>query len=339
MATMDVFKTDAYSMTELSAAVQELSFVPSFLGDLGIFDEVPLLSRNVIVEKRGQSLALIPASADGSPPKQESVDLASVRNFRSVRLADAFTMYASEIAGFRDFGSSSSFKQVQKEYMTRMSKVRANMDLTHEFHRIGALQGVLLDADGATVIYDWFSEFGIAQAANIDFALQTTTTDVRAKCHQVVRQMRVAGKGSITPQTRVAAVCGDSFYDRLINHDAVKATYNNWQAAAALRENIAYDYFRFGGIDFYNYRGADDSALVAPANNAARFFPVGARDVFKKFMSPADEFMPFVGTLGEDVYAMNIIDKDREAWTKGELYSYPLYMCMQPQVLQRATTA
>ncbi|WP_234613981.1 major capsid protein [Agrobacterium vitis] len=86
-----------------------------------------------------------------------------------------------------------------------------------------------------------------------------------------------------------------------------------------------------------NYRGTDDNSTVAIPTDEASIFPVGASNVFKKFVSPADEFMPFVNTKGQDVYAMNIVDKDRESWAKGELYSYPLYMCVQPQVLRRAT--
>jgi hypothetical protein len=34
-------------------------------------------------------------------------------------------------------------------------------------------------------------------------------------------------------------------------------------------------------------------------------------------------------TLGQDTYAMNIPYRDRQAWTGGELYSYPLYFCQR----------
>ncbi|MNO02314.1 hypothetical protein D3C81_2226760 [compost metagenome] len=72
---------------------------------------------------------------------------------------------------------------------------------------------------------------------------------------------------------------------------------------------------------------------MAIAPDEAKFFPVGAKDVFKKAMAPA-EFGPYVNTLGQDTYAMNIVDRDRQAWTRGELYSYPLYFCQRPDVLR-----
>jgi hypothetical protein len=83
-----------------------------------------------------------------------------------------------------------------------------------------------------------------------------------------------------------------------------------------------------GGITWHNYRGTDDNSTVAIAPDEAKFFPVGARDVFKKAQAPA-EFGPYVNSLGQDTYAMNIPDRDRQAWTGGELYSYPLYFCQR----------
>ncbi|MVA17426.1 major capsid protein [Agrobacterium vitis] len=337
MASMDIFRDDAFSMVELSAAVKEVAYVPQLLGSLGIFEEKGVYVRKIAVEKKGDTLSLIPTSPDGSAPRQSTPNTGNIRDFRSVRLADAFTLYASEVAGFRAFGTESELKVVQTEYAERMASVRTNMDLTHEYHRLGALQGKLLDANGTSVIYDYFDEFDIAEPSAIDLALDVDTTDVRGKCHELTRVMARSAKGAFTTATSVHALAGDEFYDTLVNHERVIRTYENWAAAADLRQNIAFQAFTFGGITWHNYRGTDDNSTVAIPTDEASIFPVGASNVFKKFVSPADEFMPFVNTKGQDVYAMNIVDKERESWAKGELYSYPLYMCVQPQVLRRAT--
>lgn len=336
MASMNIFNDDAFSMVELSTAVKDIEYVPQLLGSLGIFEEKGIYTRKLAIEKKGQSLSLIEASPDGAAPRQNTKELANIRDFRTVRLADSFTLYASEVAGMRAFGTESELQVVQTEYAERMSDVRGNMDLTHEYHRLGALQGVLLDADGSSVIYNYFDEFGITEEAAIDFGLDSETTDIRGKCHEVTRAMARSAKGAFTTRTTVHALAGDEFFDSLVNHPKVVRTYEGWAASADLRQNVAFQAFPFGGVVWHNYRGTDDASTVAIGADEAKFFPVGASDVFKKFMSPADEFMPFVNTKGQDVYAMNIIDKDREAWTKGELYSYPLYMCVKPQVLRKA---
>lgn len=335
MASMDIFKDDAFSMVELSAAVRDVSYVPQLLGSLGVFDEKGVFTRKIAIEKKGDSLSLIPTSPDGAAPRQNIQQQANIRDFRTVRLADSFTLHASEVAEMRAFGTESELKVVQVEYAERMADVRTNMDLTHEFHRLGALQGKLLDADGTSVIYDYFDEFDIAEEAAVDFALDVATTDVRGNCHELTRDLARSAKGAFTSSTSVHALVGDGFYDDFINHPNVIRTYEGWAAAADLRKNVAFEAFTFGGITWHNYRGTDDNSTVAIDPDEVKFFPVGAKDVFKKFMAPANEFMPFVGTKGQDVYAMNILDRDREAWAKGELYSYPLYMCVRPQALRK----
>lgn len=338
MADMDIFNEDPFRMVELTDAVRDMDFAPQLLESLGIFEEKGVFTRSVAIEKKGQTLSLIETSADGSAPKQETQNLGNIRNFRTSRLADGFTLFASEVAEMRAFGTSSELAVVMTEYGERMSGVRGNMDLTHEFHKLGSLQGKLLDADGTTVIYDYFDEFGIAETAAIDFALGTDTTKVRIKCQEVTRAMARASKGAFTSATQVHALCGDEWYDKFIEHPSVIRTYESWAAAADLRQNVAFESFTFGGITFHNYRGTDDNSTVAIPTGEAKFFPKKARGVFKKFMAPANEFMPFVGSKGQDTYALNVEDKDRQSWVKGELYSYPLYMCLKPEVLRKATT-
>lgn len=334
--SMDAFNNRAFSMVSLTAAVDKVDYVPNLLGSLNIFEPEPVYTRTVAVERKAQGLALIPTSPLGAPPRETNRDGRTIQDLRTTRLVDSFTMYAYEIEGIRAFGTESEFESLQTEYANRMAKVRGNMELTHEFHRLGALQGKLLDADGVTVIYDYFAQFGIAEPAAVSFELDVATTVVRDVCQQIIRGMARSSGGAFTPATQVHAIAGDDFYDALIRHPSVVETYKNWQAAEALRERTAFESFYFGGITFHNYRGTDDNSTVAVPTNQAKFFPVGAKDVFKKAMAPA-EFGPYVNTRGQDTYAINIVDKDRQAWTKGELYSYPLYLCTLPEVLRKAT--
>lgn len=335
MVAMDIFNSSAFSMTSLTGAVDKIDYKPQLLGSLGVFEDMPVRTRNLFVDRREHTLALIPASPTGAPPEELQGDDRDAVSLRTTRLAKSFTLYASELDGIRSFGSETELEQVMVEYMRRMGLLRDDMDLTHEYHRLGALQGKLLDADGTTVIYNYFTEFGVAEPTAVDFALTTDTTNVRQKCQGVIRSMQRSAKGAFTPATTVHALTGDTFFDNLIDHPNVRDTYKNWSAAADLRENLAFRSFPYGGIMFHNYQGTDDNSTVAIPVNEAKFFPVGARGVFKKAMAPA-EFGPYINTLGQDVYAMNIPDRDRQAWTKGELYSYPLYFCQRPDVLQKA---
>ncbi|WP_116082099.1 major capsid protein [Tropicimonas sp. IMCC34011] len=337
MATMDIFGNSAFSTTSLSGAIERRPYVPQLLGSLGLFTPEPVRTRNIFVDRIEGGLTLIPTSADGAPPDILDREDRDAVSLRTTRLAKRFTLYAHELDGIRAFGSETELMQVQREYMRRMDRINADMELTHEFHRLGALQGVLLDADGSTVIYDYSTEFNEAIPAAISFELDQATTDVHAKCKEIARGMARSAKGNLAGAS-IHAICGDAFYDQLVSHPSVEKFYLNQAAARDLQaaQGAIFESFRVGGITFHNYQGTDDNSTVAVPTDEAKFFPVGARDVFKVAYAPL-ETLDFVGTPGQRVYAMNVPDRERNMWTKGEIYSYPLHVCSQPRVLRKAT--
>jgi hypothetical protein len=333
---LDIFKQNAFATTTLTAAIKDMEFKPSYLTQLGIFDPTPIRGYTFAVEGTANSLKLIETSPLGAPPKDRTPDARNMRDFRTVRLAERFKLNMVELSGIREFGSEEQLKQVAQEVAMRFTQIREDMELTREFHMLGAIQGILLDADGTTALYNYWDEFGLSAPTNFSLALNTTSTNVRTKLHELTRAQARASKGAIGPGVKWHALAGDEFFDKLVDHENVRASYLNYQAAAELRQNKAFGSFEYGGVMFHNYRGTDDNSTVAVDNDKAILFPVGARDVFKEVLSPA-EFDPWVNTLGQREYAFTIPDLERGAFVHGELYSYPLYMCQRPQVLRTLT--
>lgn len=338
MATLDAFNSDLFSLTSLSGKVDKLDYVPGLIGSLGIFEATPVRTRTVWVDRRAGEVNLIQTSANGAPPEELARDSRSAVPLKAVRLAKGATIYADEIASWRAFDTESEQTVVMTEYARRMERVRQDMEYTHEKHRLGALQGILLDADGST-IYNYATEFGESIPAATSFELDVAGTDVRGICNALVRSVARSAKGAwIDGRTELHALAGDAFYDALINHPTVRETYLNWSAAADLRQGTAFGAFTYGGITFHNYRGSDDNTEIAVNTNQAKFFPVNARDVFKHVMAPADEFMPYVGAPGQNIYSMNLRDPSgRDAFVRNEQYSYPLYICQRPGLLRAGT--
>lgn len=340
MPTLDVFNSDAFSMRSLTAAIESVPYQPNLLGSLGIFEAVPVRTETVQIESRDGVLSLVQTDQRGAPPAQRTTEKRKMRDFRTRRLAKSDTLRAAEIQNIRAFGQESEMMAVQAEVMRRYSGptgILRDLELTWENHRLGAVQGIVLDADGST-LDNWFTAFGETQPAEIDFALGTATTNVRGKCADVVRAMQRAAKGAWLPTTRVVGLASDAFWDALVNHALVRDTYLNWQAAADLRKDITWQQFDFGGITFINYRGTDDNSTVAITADKCKFFPVGAPGVFQVAMSPG-ESLDMVNTLGRPVYGMIVPDRDRNMFVNIEAYSYPLFYCTRPLMLQRAKRA
>lgn len=334
MATMDIFNLPQFSVASLSGMVDRLPYVPTLLGSLNLFEPMPVRSRNIMIDRRNGGLRLIMTSADGAPPEVLEGEERDMVYLRTTRLSKRFTLYAYELDGIRAFGTESELEQVMVEYTRRAARIKADMSATHEHHRMGALTGVLLDADGTTVIRNYFDEFGIEQPAPLELDFRHTTTGIRRQLAVIARDLMDKSDGLITDGTSIHALIGDAAFDLLITHPEVERTYLNWAAAQELRGALpVYGSFTFGGITWHNYRGVSGNSALSIPSNGVRFFPVGTRDVFVKAMAPY-EGLGYLGTAGQDTYMINIPDRDRDQWTKGEIYSYPLYMCQRPEVLR-----
>jgi hypothetical protein len=334
MAALDILSNPAFAPIPLTRAARRLPYVPQFLGSLNLFDVDRIRTSMVAIRSMDGKLALIPTTERGGDPVLGQSDAGEEVYFKTPRLAKRQRKQAHELQNLRDFENPDQFVAVQ-DYITRIqASQRRDMELTHEFHRLGAIQGKLLDANGTTVLANFFTRFNIAEPALLDFELDDPATDVRAKCTAVKRAMTLAGKGVILPTTRIYALAGDNFFDLLVGHAKVVDTFR-YQEGQRLRDNMAYTSFDFGGITWVNYRGTDTASPVAIPTDEARFFPVGAPGVFGVSFSPF-EGQDFVNTPGEDVYSIVVRDMERGFWFQPEIYSYPFHYCALPAVLQRA---
>lgn len=341
MATLDIFKSSAFGMVSITEALNNVPFQPGLITGLNLFTPKPVRTVGVSVEEKNGTLALIQTSERGAPLTEADREKRKIRDFRTVRIAKHDRLTASEIQGIRAFGSETELMQVVDEVNQRMNGetgLMRDVELTWENMALGAVQGIVTDADSST-IYDFYSEFGISAASEIDFDLDNASPAsgaVRKKCSQVVRQMQKAANGGWIPRrTYVMAICGDTFWDDLTAHSEVRQTYLNTQEAKALREGLAYESFNYGGITWVNYRGTDDGSTVTVGATKAKFFPVNGRGVFQVAYSPAETF-DYVNTPGLPVYGMVLPDQQRNAFVDLEVYSYPLFMCTRPAMLQSA---
>ncbi|MFC5760529.1 major capsid protein [Rhizobium sp. GCM10022189] len=333
----DVFNQNAWGVIEMQEeVVDRVDFKPQLLGSLGLFSPIYSRSRTIAIVDRNGTLTLIPTSPTGAPPEELIPKGAKVRTMEAVRLAKGSTIYAIELAGIAALPMEDQTVEVADEVSSRTAQITDDLELTWEHMRFGAIQGKVLDADGTTVLVDWYNFWGIAEPAEIDFELDVDTTDVRKKCRDVKRAMQKAGKGIWTPGTRVGSLVGDTFFDTLVNHKQYKETKLNTEGAMALEGIEGYSVVTFEGITFINYRGTDDDSTIAIATDKARFFPIGARNAFQVGWAPASEFKPYLNKRGQEKVGLLLADTSgRDEWDRIEIYSYPLFIATRPEMLLR----
>ncbi len=345
MVSMNIFRNDAFSAMELTSAVERLPYEPAGLAALNIFTPRPIRTTALAVEERDGVLSIIATSERGAPIANErTTEKRKMRYFETPRITSGDTLWASEIQSIREFGQETELMQVQTEVARRLAGptgLLANVRYTKENMRLGAIQGLLLDKDGST-LYNWFDEFGIAAPTTFFFDLAAGTANtIRPKVNAVTRAMYRAAKGAMGPGARIIALCGDGFYDKFVNHPDVIRTFLNWSDAKEIRDGNSgnsFGSFSFAEIEWVNYRGSDDNTTIKIATEEVKFFPANSPGIFEEAMAPAETF-DFANTLGREFYVIPIIDRDRNMFWRQEVYSYPLFICKRPEVLQKGSSA
>lgn len=337
MPTMDVFNQDAFSATQLSAVIDRIDYVPDTLSQIpGLIVEDPVYTKEIYVEERSTGAVILPFSERGTPPHQTGGDKREARPFKTLRFSDASRISASELFAILKHGSAVELTSLQEEVVRRQKKMLMNANQTVEYHIFNLVtQAKVLDRDG-TVKYDWADEFDQSIPAEVDFDLDNASPAegaVRKKCTAVARSIKKSLKGAMP--TRIVGICGDNFWDDLTSHPEVVKTFTGWAAAADLRNNHggAWSEFRYGDINFVNYRGTDDGSFGVHTDKC-KFFPVGA-GIFRWALSPGESFAD-LGKPGQRFYSNTVIDRDRDQWTDIEMYSYPLPICTTPSALGQA---
>lgn len=329
---MDLTLINAFSLTEVSAAI---NIVPNRYGRLQELNLMPVrgvVQRDIAVEEKNGSLALIPTEQYGGPGVVGKVGKRKVRTFRIPKLVYDEYVSPQEVQGVRAFGGNGQ-QALAALLNDKLETARSKHDITLEHLRMGALKGTIVDADGST-IYNLYTEFGIVQKT-VDFALGTTTTKVAEKCREVLRHIEDNLLGEV--MQRVHVLVSPEFYDKLIGHSKVEAAYANWTAAAERLGGDLRSGFTFGGLTFEEYRGqstdTSGSAVRFIAANDGHAFPVGTSQTFSTYVGPAD-FNETVGSLGQ-VYYAKVQPAEFDRGYKVHTQSNPLPMCLRPAVCVR----
>lgn len=324
MAEISIFEDEAFSVSSLLTVINEEHALPGQIAGMGLFEEQGVATTTVQIEKDGNVLALVPAASRGGTGFAVIADKRQLIPFNTVHLPQVFQILADEIQGIRTVGSMTELQGVEAVVARRVEKARRQLDLTHEFQRIGALGGKVLDSDGATVLLDIYQRFGITRPAVFSMGLGSPDTDVSAKCVTVLEAQEDA-LGNVT-STGARALCGRSFWAQLIAHKNVREAYLASEAASQLRGDRR-ESFSFGGILWERSRGRHAGEGFI-ADDRARVIPEGVPELFISAFAPAD-YMETVNTEGLPYYAkLERLPFDKGVM--GEAQSNPLHLCTRP---------
>lgn len=323
MAEISIFEDDAFSVTSLLASINEEHVIPGQIAASGLFAEEGSTTITQQIEKDGDVLELVAAAPRGAPGQVVIGSKRQMLPFNNVHLPQQFTIMADEIQGIRAFGSRTELQGVQDVVNARIGKARQQLDMTHEYQRIGAIKGQILDKDGQTELFNLFQIFNIKQQKlSMDLA---GASDVSIKAAEAL-DMQEDALGNATG-IGSTAWCGKTFWAKLLANDAMRETYLNYAGASALQGDRR-QAFEFGGVLWIRYRGKVGGVPFV-ADDEAYLVPDGVPGLFKSVFAPAN-YMETVNTLGVPYYSK----LERLPFDKGvlgEAQSNPLHICTRPR--------
>lgn len=321
MAEISIFEDDAFSVTSLLASINEEHVIPGQIAASGLFTEEGSTTVTQQIEKDGDVLELVAAAPRGAPGQVVIGSKRSLLPFNCVHLPQEFTIMADEIQGIRAFGSRTELQGVQDLVNAKQNKARGQLDLTHEYQRIGAIKGQVVDKDGS-ILVDLFQMFGLKQQKlKMDFG----SVDVSVRAGEAL-DMQEDVLGNATG-TGAIAWCGRTFWADLISDDSVKEAYLNHEAASALRGDRR-QAFEFGGVLWIRYRGKI-AGVPFVGDDQAYLVPEGVPGLFKTVFAPAN-YMETVNTLGLPYYT-KLERMKYDKGVSGETQSNPLHICTRPR--------
>jgi hypothetical protein len=338
---LDVFRTDAFSVTTLTDAINRIKYVPGRLGSLGLFRPTGVSTLSVVIEEKDGVLELIAPTPRGGPGHTLPRVTRRARSFRVPHFEINDAVMADEVQGVRAWGSETEVETVQGKVGERMMGHTQSMSATQEYSFVGAAKGIITYADGSGL--NLFDEFGVTPPDDVYLDLQASSPTPGALRDAITGIARTIGGNldDAIPFTSLYAICGDNFFDALIAHSEVRATYLNWMAAADLRAPTvgtpvtsgSWGVFNFAGVTWDNYFGkVGTQGFVDP--DEAHIFPLGVPNLFRSYYAPAD-YVETVNTIGQRLYTRQY-EMPNMKGVHLDTQMNSLDLCLRPRVLIRA---
>lgn len=324
---MPLSNENRFGVKAMSQAINALPTTPTQIRALTLFKPLPQTTTYVEVEHQEGALRLVKSEPRGTGGEASTKRTRKSRLFNILHLPKKDVISADDTQNLRGFGTTEA-QTVDAAVNDKLADMKADIEYTREHLMLGALQGKILDADGAE-LYDIYKEFGL-QRKTFSWGLSVDSTEVGAQIDKAVSALRKGLKGEVF--TKWAVLCGPEFMEKLKYHPSIKALYERYRDGAAYREaDVNQISFEHNGVQFIQYDGDFGTAGAKIPDNEGIILPLGTRNTFAEFFAPAD-MNATVNTKALPYYA----SREKMAHDKGwdlEAQSNPLPMVMRPNLV------
>lgn len=318
---------------ELDEAMTASPSIPSRLLSSGLFREKNLTSTSVMIEFADGVFNLVPNRSRDEAPNIKAYGKGSVlRTFNVPHLPLLTTIRGAQIQDVRKIGSKDALLSNAQVIADEIAEHRDSHDLTIEHLMLGAVKGKILDADGKTIIYDLFDEFGISEPeTSIKFS--NKTTDIGAVIVQTLRMMKKGLKGYVSSGATV--LCSPGFFDKLISHESTRDAWRTYKQNE-LQRQTPNETFTWNGMCFEVYDAEIDGVPMITDGHAHAFL-TGMQRGFVRYNAPS-VMLSEANKIARPFYiSTEMLEHNRGVSIYTE--ANPLPLCLRPGTLMHLKAA
>jgi len=349
---LDIFDDAAFNAVSLTDNVNIVPNTYGLLQQLGLFNDEPIPTTSVAIEIQNGVLNLLPSRQRGAPPSFGTPEKRHLKSFVIPHFPHDDSVLATDVQNMLAWVRGLQAMQLETVlgYTNRkLIGMRRKHAITLENLRMGAVKGVVLDADGS-VIVNFFTEFGVTPP-QFDFtfgapAVNGAPFNIGSVATAVTGYMEDNLMGDT--MTGVLALCSPSFFRRFVSHPSVVNAYQFYAATQNPNRDDVRRGFTFQDITWREYRGyatylGEDKTTTKSSfvpDGDARFIPLGTTETFANYWAPPD-FMSAVNEAGEMPDIMSqvfVAPLEPKRFGKGidiHTESNPLPVCKRPALLVR----
>jgi hypothetical protein len=318
--------SEKFTVKSLTASINTVDVPKTRIAALKLFEERGIRTTSVDIEYKDGKFILVPEKPRGADGTHIDDSQRDIYTFRSVHLPLEASIFADDIQNTRAFGSEDELEPLEALIMEKHEEQRISLDVTLEYHRIGAIFGKILGATG-NVIEDLFKRFNITEKNiyhEIDFTkpLRTQLLDVKRASEK--NQSGIIGK-------RYRGFVSPTFFNELLeNADFVKA-FDRYENSSALRDDVRVGVL-WQGIYWEEFM-QDVNGTEFMKEGEAVVFPEDKPGLFLTRFSPAN-YNETVNTIGLPYYSKS----EPKRMGKGvdlESQSNPINVCTSPLAVRK----
>lgn len=338
---IDIFLGPEFTSTQLTAwANEEYTTDNYFLTRLAFAPAQGMLGTKRTFDTGDIQYRLVSSVPRGAPPSQVAPDRREYRALEAKHFKRMAYVNADEVLDLKRFDALTPVG-VLDLLQDKVAKVREEFNQTHEHLLFGLVDGLVLDGDGQTELYDHYDWLGVPRPAPlpVDLAGMTKDTNKMAAFATALKRHQAEGMGGAIPGGAQSIIlCGDGLYDAVYGSPERRAAVQlgatgNGRAVDIMVETVPEGAFTYAGITWVNYKSPPGSPLQIPANEG-RAFLNNVNGLFETWYAPADT-VEQVSNIGLPLYVLRDPKEQTMRRLTTEVQTSPLLVCTRPQHLRR----